>query len=35
MEQELIEAITRPAFSAGWPSAVTAGGVAREVCQQK
>lgn len=30
-EQELIEAITHLAFYAGWPSAVTAVGVAREV----
>lgn len=34
-EQELIEAITHLAFYAGWPSAVTAVGVAREVFQQK
>ena len=30
-EQELIEAITHLAFYAGWPSAMTAAGVAREV----
>jgi 4-carboxymuconolactone decarboxylase len=30
-EQELVEAITHLAFYAGWPSAVTAVGVAREV----
>lgn len=34
-EQELIEAITHPAFYAGWPSAVTAVGVAREVFGKK
>ncbi len=34
-EQELIEAITHLAFYAGWPSAVTAIGVAREVFQRK
>jgi 4-carboxymuconolactone decarboxylase len=34
-EQELIEAITHLAFYAGWPSAVTAVVVAREVFQQK
>jgi 4-carboxymuconolactone decarboxylase len=34
-EQELVEAITHLAFYAGWPSAVTAVGVAREVFQQK
>ena len=34
-EQELIEAITHLAFYAGWPSAVTAVGVAREVFQRK
>jgi 4-carboxymuconolactone decarboxylase len=32
---ELIEAITHLAFYAGWPCAVTAVGVAREVFQQK
>jgi 4-carboxymuconolactone decarboxylase len=31
---ELIEAITQLAFYAGWPSAVTAVGVAREVFQK-
>jgi len=30
-EDELIETITHLAFYAGWPSAVTATGVAREV----
>jgi 4-carboxymuconolactone decarboxylase len=34
-EQELIEAITHLAFYAGWPSAVTAVGVAREVFEKK
>jgi 4-carboxymuconolactone decarboxylase len=34
-EQELIEAITHLAFCAGWPSAVTAVGVAREVFGKK
>jgi 4-carboxymuconolactone decarboxylase len=34
-EQELIEAITHLAFYAGWPSAVTAVGVAREVFGKK
>lgn len=34
-EAEMIEAITHLAFYAGWPSAVTAIGVAREVFQQK
>lgn len=34
-EAELIEAITHLAFYAGWPSAVTASGVAREVFQKK
>ena len=34
-EQELVEAITHLAFYAGWPSAVTATTVAREVFQQK
>jgi 4-carboxymuconolactone decarboxylase len=34
-EQELIEEITHLAFYAGWPSAVTAVGVAREVFQKK
>jgi 4-carboxymuconolactone decarboxylase len=32
---ELIEAITHLAFYAGWPSGVTAVGVAREVFQQR
>lgn len=34
-QEELIEAITHLAFYAGWPNAVTAIGVAREVFQQK
>lgn len=34
-EQELIETITHLAFYAGWPNAVTAIGVAREVLGQK
>ncbi|MET0649830.1 MAG: carboxymuconolactone decarboxylase family protein, partial [Pyrinomonadaceae bacterium] len=34
-EQELIEVITHLAFYAGWPSAVTAVGVAREVFGKK
>ena len=34
-QEELVEAITHLAFYAGWPSAVTAVGVAREVFQQK
>jgi 4-carboxymuconolactone decarboxylase len=34
-EEELIEAITHLAFYAGWPSAVTAVGVAREVFGKK
>jgi 4-carboxymuconolactone decarboxylase len=34
-EAELVEAITHLAFYAGWPSAVTATTVAREVFQQK
>jgi len=34
-EQELIEAITHLAFYAGWPSAVTALTVAKEVFQKK
>ena len=34
-EAELIEAITHLAFYAGWPSAVTASTVAREVFQKK
>lgn len=34
-EQELVEAITHLAFYAGWPSAITASTVAREVFQKK
>ena len=34
-EQEIVETITHLAFYAGWPSAVTAVGVAREVFQKK
>ena len=34
-QDELVEAITHLAFYAGWPSAVTAVGVAREVFQQR
>jgi len=34
-QDELVEAITHLAFYAGWPCAVTAVGVAREVFQQK
>jgi 4-carboxymuconolactone decarboxylase len=34
-EQELIEAITHLAFYTGWPNAITAVGVAREVFQKK
>jgi 4-carboxymuconolactone decarboxylase len=34
-EAELIEAITHLAFYSGWPNAVTAIGVAREVFQKK
>jgi 4-carboxymuconolactone decarboxylase len=34
-EAELIEAITHLAFYAGWPGAVTASSVAREVFQKK
>jgi 4-carboxymuconolactone decarboxylase len=34
-EAELIEAITHLAFYAGWPSAITASSVAREVFQKK
>lgn len=34
-EQEAVEVITHLAFYAGWPSAVTAVGVAREVFQKK
>jgi len=34
-QDELVETITHLAFYAGWPSAVTAVGVAREVFQRK
>ena len=34
-EQELVEAITHLAFYAGWPSAVSAASVAKEVFQKK
>lgn len=34
-EKELVETITHLAFYAGWPSAITAVGVAREVFQKK
>jgi 4-carboxymuconolactone decarboxylase len=34
-EQELVETITHLAFYAGWPSAITAVSVAREVFQKK
>jgi 4-carboxymuconolactone decarboxylase len=34
-QEELIEAITHLAFYAGWPSAVTAIGVAREVFERR
>ena len=34
-QEELIEAITHLAFYAGWPNAVTAIGVAREVFEKK
>jgi hypothetical protein len=34
-EDELIETITHLAFYAGWPSAVTATGVAREVFKRR
>ncbi len=34
-ETELVEAITQLAFYAGWPNAITAVGVAREVFKQK
>jgi 4-carboxymuconolactone decarboxylase len=34
-QEELIETITHLAFYSGWPSAVTAIGVAREVFPQK
>jgi 4-carboxymuconolactone decarboxylase len=34
-QDEAVEAITNLAFYAGWPSAVTAVGVAREVYQQR
>lgn len=30
-EQEIVEAITQLAFYAGWPNAITAVGIAREV----
>ena len=33
--EELVEAITHLAFYAGWPSAVTAAGLAREVLQDR
>lgn len=33
-EEELVEAITHLAFYAGWPSAVTAVGFAREVFRE-
>ena len=34
-QEELIETITHLAFYAGWPSAVTAVGVAREVFERR
>lgn len=34
-EEELVETITHLAFYAGWPNAVTAVGIAREVFQKK
>ena len=34
-KEEVIESITQMAFYAGWPSAITAIGVAREVFQQQ
>ena len=34
-QEELIEAITHLAFYSGWPNAVTAVGVAKEVFQKK
>jgi 4-carboxymuconolactone decarboxylase len=34
-QEELIETITHLAFYAGWPNAVTANGVAREVFDRK
>jgi 4-carboxymuconolactone decarboxylase len=34
-QDELIETITHLAFYAGWPNAVTAIGVAREVFEKK
>ncbi len=34
-KEELIETITHMAFYAGWPSAITAIGVAKEVFQQQ
>jgi 4-carboxymuconolactone decarboxylase len=33
--EELVESITHLAFYAGWPNAVTAVGIAREVFQKK
>jgi 4-carboxymuconolactone decarboxylase len=34
-EEEIVESITHLAFYAGWPSAVTAVGVARDVFAKK
>jgi 4-carboxymuconolactone decarboxylase len=34
-EEELAEAITHLAFYAGWPSAITAAGVAKEVFEKR
>jgi 4-carboxymuconolactone decarboxylase len=34
-KEELIEAITHLAFYAGWPNAVSAIGVAREIFEKK
>jgi 4-carboxymuconolactone decarboxylase len=34
-QDEVVEAITHLAFYAGWPNAVTAVGVAKEVFQKK
>ena len=34
-QEEVVEAITHLAFYAGWPNAVTAVGIAREVFQKK
>ncbi|UZF94694.1 carboxymuconolactone decarboxylase family protein [Bosea sp. NBC_00550] len=34
-EEEIVEAITQLAFYAGWPNAITAIGVARDVFKQK